>query len=344
MYHTLTSREPAGLRSQRQFLTRNMDEARERIAEVLQPHRLEPGKGTGDTECFLDHLPLVDAGVGAIRFGAARVDVTEIADYYLFLATRTGSAVIRVDGEEHCIDPHHGVIIAPGERMVGHFSADCEQFFVRIGQRAITAHLGRGQIRFRRAVNLADARIYPWLALLQTMACEPQAYQQMQAHGALMADYERLLVGLLLAGQDYQQPHRRAVGAVPGCVKRAEDFIHAMFSEQIALENIAQAARVPTRTLLESFRRFRDISPIRFLRDVRLDHARELLRNGEVATTAEAAMNAGIMHLGRFSRDYADRFGERPSETLRGRVRYAGAMRHFSAMSGQAMMQDARSG
>jgi len=90
------------------------------------------------------------------------------------------------------------------------------------------------------------------------------------------------------------------------------------FADPLSLGDIAQASGVPTRTLLESFKRFRNTSPIRYLRDVRLDEAREALIAGSVSTAAEAAMSAGLMHLGRFSREYAERFGEKPSDTLRG--------------------------
>jgi transcriptional regulator GlxA family with amidase domain len=134
---------------------------------------------------------------------------------------------------------------------------------------------------------------------------------------AISTEYERLILSLLLAGQ----PHGDAVSSrsdiVPGCVKRAENFIRDCFADPLTLEQIAAAARVSRRTLLDNFRRFRGISPMRHLRDVRLDEARRSMLAGAAGSTAMAALESGIMHFGRFSRDYADRFGERPSETLR---------------------------
>ena len=87
------------------------------------------------------------------------------------------------------------------------------------------------------------------------------------------------------------------------------------------MEEIARAADVPIRTLLNSFRQFRETSPMRYLRDLRLERAHAMLRRGEPhATVASVALDVGFAHLGRFSQDYAARFGERPSETL-GRAR-----------------------
>jgi AraC-like DNA-binding protein len=57
---------------------------------------------------------------------------------------------------------------------------------------------------------------------------------------------------------------------------------------------------------------------MRYLRDRRLDHARDRLTGGDRApTVAEAALEAGFTHLGRFSQVYRERFGETPSNGLK---------------------------
>ena len=82
------------------------------------------------------------------------------------------------------------------------------------------------------------------------------------------------------------------------------------------LEDVANAAGVPSRTLLENFRRFRNVSPIRNLRDVRLDKARTLLlTHGAERRVAEIAAECGFAHLSRFAQDYQARFGEVPSKS-----------------------------
>lgn len=56
-----------------------------------------------------------------------------------------------------------------------------------------------------------------------------------------------------------------------------------------------------------------------FLTEQRLLCAREALRGARQDATVRALAQAcGCTHPGRFSRVYARRFGERPSETLRG--------------------------
>ena len=62
------------------------------------------------------------------------------------------------------------------------------------------------------------------------------------------------------------------------------------------------------------------LSPTQYLREVRLRRVREDLSREENRdrTVSEIAGGWGFTHMGRFSHYYSDRFGELPSETLRG--------------------------
>jgi transcriptional regulator GlxA family with amidase domain len=55
---------------------------------------------------------------------------------------------------------------------------------------------------------------------------------------------------------------------------------------------------------------------MRYLRNLRLAHAREALQKGRVAQVNEAVSRWRFAHAGRFSIEYRRRFGESPSQTL----------------------------
>jgi AraC-like DNA-binding protein len=269
------------------------------------------------TDCYIDHIPIGQTGVGAIGFGAMQVHVPQIADYHLFIMCLDGHANAVVERQDYRLDRTRGLLIAPGEQMLASFSQDCEQLFVRISKKAIADHSGFRKLEFQRNVDLRNPLIAPWIHHIASIISDKQTSALLQSASHIAMEYERLLLSLLLAGQPHREAVERSHAIAPGSVKRAEQFIQAYAADSLTLTDIARAARVPTRTLLESFRRFRGTSPIRYLRDVRLDRARDALRSGTVETAAEAAMNAGIMHLGRFAKEYAERFGEKPSDTLR---------------------------
>ncbi|HZE32140.1 MAG TPA: helix-turn-helix transcriptional regulator [Actinoallomurus sp.] len=82
---------------------------------------------------------------------------------------------------------------------------------------------------------------------------------------------------------------------------------------------LAAEAHVSVRTLQESFRRHLGISPMAYLRKVRLRRAHEDLRAADpsMTTVASIAHRWGFTHLGRFAAVYQTAFGEPPMATLR---------------------------
>ena len=73
-------------------------------------------------------------------------------------------------------------------------------------------------------------------------------------------------------------------------------------------------------TLRDGFQQFRGVSPMQYVRQLRLERARNALRAAPSdVRVAEIALDCGFAHLGRFAMVYKAMFGESPSETLRGR-------------------------
>lgn len=101
-------------------------------------------------------------------------------------------------------------------------------------------------------------------------------------------------------------------------LRRAIEFMHANAHLPITVTEIAEATGISSRSLQTSFRTHLDLTPLDYLRRIRLDRVREELRAGHVddVTVAEVARRWGFAHLGRFAAHYAERFGELPRHTL----------------------------
>lgn len=130
-----------------------------------------------------------------------------------------------------------------------------------------------------------------------------------------------LLGTLLVAAADStaEKTSRSATRCHPASVRRAEDYLMANLSEPISIPDVAVVAGVSTRTLSREFRRQHGITIKAYLRQRRLEAANQAFlaaAPGEVNVT-EVAFRFGFYQLGRFSADYREAFGERPSETLR---------------------------
>ncbi|KAF1036764.1 MAG: HTH-type transcriptional activator RhaS [Burkholderia lata] len=319
--------EPTLLRRYRYFESDDLDDTRERIAAVLQPHRLTPGSSRGGYSAYMDHVRIDSVGFGTIGYaGTMSVDAGEIEDYYLAILSLGGYADLNVGGQRTIAGPTQGVIVGPATRFGGTFSRDCEQFFVRIDRRAILAHTGHDHLQIEPTLDLTRPELQPWLAQLRVMASSPETVALAQRDRRIALEFERLVISLLLAGQPHHcQTRPGGTALVPRTVKRAEAYIVEHACEPITLADIALAAGVPVRTLLDGFQRFSHGSPMQLVRERRLERARDqLLHAREAERVADVALGCGFANLGRFAILYRETFGESPSDTLRRARRSAG--------------------
>jgi len=143
------------------------------------------------------------------------------------------------------------------------------------------------------------------------------------------------LIQLPLSGQDRQRVDGQEVcshhrfGSVHGpdvqlemnwssdCRKLAVDFIQAHPEQPITIETLAAVCGVSGRTLFAGFAKFMGMSPMRYLRDVRLERVRQdLLDPSQPRSVTQIATRWGFYQLGRMASDYRKRFAERPRDTL----------------------------
>jgi AraC-like DNA-binding protein len=101
-------------------------------------------------------------------------------------------------------------------------------------------------------------------------------------------------------------------------VVRACDFIEANLRAPLSLADLCASAGVSTRALEYGFRDFYALGPMAYVRSLRLCRVREDLldstRNGN--SVSNTARRWCFSHMGQFSHDYRELFGEMPSTTL----------------------------
>jgi AraC-like DNA-binding protein len=101
-------------------------------------------------------------------------------------------------------------------------------------------------------------------------------------------------------------------------VVRACDYIEANLRAPLSLADLCASAGVSTRALEYGFRDFYALGPMAYVRSLRLCRVREDLldstRNGN--SVSNTARRWCFTHMGQFSHDYRELFGEMPSTTL----------------------------
>ena len=85
------------------------------------------------------------------------------------------------------------------------------------------------------------------------------------------------------------------------------------------MPELCERLHVSRRTLQYCFEDVLGISPMQYLRVIRLNGARRELRQSmpDAQTVGEVAAHWGFWHLSQFSSDYRKLFGQSPSQSLR---------------------------
>jgi AraC-like DNA-binding protein len=107
--------------------------------------------------------------------------------------------------------------------------------------------------------------------------------------------------------------------AAPRSVRLAIDVIEQEAHLPLTVSDIAARCHVSVRSLQQGFRRHMDMTPISYLREVRLRRAHRGLLESDPSTTsvASVAHRWGFTNLGRFAAAHAARYNETPAVTLR---------------------------
>lgn len=134
--------------------------------------------------------------------------------------------------------------------------------------------------------------------------------------------------------------NRQIVGAVLDClpesadtpvsvekywhiISRMHDLAHDNPHCPRTVAEVTVELGVSRRKLQNACRDVLDVTPVQYLRALRLSEVRRAIPDAQSVT--DAAMQFGFWHLGYFSRDYKAMFGETPSRTLQRYQRRSGA-------------------
>ncbi|MFI1584610.1 AraC family transcriptional regulator [Embleya sp. NPDC020630] len=182
---------------------------------------------------------------------------------------------------------------------------------------ALTGHPPVSTVRFDFALDLAESKGRTVRLLVGSLLEQLDSGNPLFLREELQRSQVRCLVTALLLGQPHSHTGELHDGPQPGyprSLRAALAFIEANLAEHIRLGDIADAAGCSPRTLGSAFRDRLGLSPMAYVRNLRLDRIREnILTSADPVGTI--AYRWGVSHLGRFAGEYRDRFAELPSHT-----------------------------
>lgn len=289
------------------------------LIELLNPHQ-----AMRDPWFSVAHLSLTT--LGYTHFGTPiSIDPGEAWAYFVNIAV-SGTIAARSGTQEMLMSPAAASVAGPGQfPTLPQWNADAVELTLMIERprldEELAALLGRPVVKpveFQLALPLDTPPGQRWMsilsALLQSMGSPSE-----RVHPRHLEFLERSLIsGLLLchthsyteqlADAPSQHAPRTALDRVTEEIQRAPD-------REYTVADLARLAGVSARGLQYAFQDQYGISPMRYLRQVRLDRAHDDLIQA-AGTVTQVACHWGFTNPGRFARAYRERFGESPIATL----------------------------
>lgn len=323
---------PPALSGHEVFYTEDPREAAELVGKALAPNRLTVGElGANAFAAELHGVRLRDVSLLYLDLHvAAELDIARCGAYYAVHMPMNGRAVGMVSGQDFEANTTRALVTNPGDPLRIRFDHDSPQLIVRLEQdaleRYLTRQIGRTldrQLVFEPGIDLTTDAAMRWHGAVQLAHTEVFYSGSLVHQGLGIGPLEDFLMSslLMLQPSSHRDLLTRAM-AQPGrrAVRRALDYIEGHLSEPVTMSDIAEHVGSSVRSIQQGFRDELGVTPMAYLRDRRLERAREELVDADPAegvTVTGVAEHWGFNHLGSFAVLYRKRWGESPSETLR---------------------------
>ncbi|RZI53781.1 MAG: AraC family transcriptional regulator [Pseudonocardia sp.] len=261
------------------------------------------------------------------------IDCAELQTSYHVNIPLTGAIESQIGSATTIATPHLASLYMPtGDTILRRWHSSSQVLALKIDRRALeselTSLLGRPcstPVDLAGALDVSHGIGASWLSLIRDLqrhllrdtAEGLTKYPVMAAHLESAA-----ITGLLLSSNhrfrdELEKPSSKLR---PRSVKLVIEAIESDAGKPYTSKEMAMIAGCSYRRLQESFKDFAGMTPMEYLREVRLDTARRVLAESDPSTTsvAEVAYSLGFSNLGRFSSSYFAKFGVKPSATLHG--------------------------
>lgn len=307
--------------------TRRIDDFQTAIQRLFGDHALELPPDANDFHARINFCPLQSIGLFYGEYGAPiHVSFKNIAPFLIGVPL-AGRAEHAINGaqQEMTLAGLPPAISADASLDLN-FACDFAHLALCIDpqvlMRKLTALIGLAPsqaITFATSAHFERLEARALRRLIQFLVDELNRPRPQMGALALAELEQSVMVSYLYSTPNNYSPWLtgkvRSIG--PWQVRRVEDYVEANWDKAITVEALASSANASVRTIFQSFKQSRGYSPMAFVKQVRLRHARRMLSAPDAATSvSDVALACAFGNLGHFAKDYFATFGERPSTTL----------------------------
>ncbi|WP_270167772.1 AraC family transcriptional regulator [Paenibacillus sp. SYP-B4298] len=233
-----------------------------------------------------------------------------VRDVYKVHLVHQGTGIVRVMDKEYALGAGEGFLIYP--QVLTYYEADAVQPWVYswlgfTGTR-VPDLLKRTRLTPERPVFPMDMQVMPFLYERMTEALELGAASDLRL-SILLHEYWAALIGEYPASR----AARSAVGKQEGYVHQGLEYLHAHYSEQVTIGELAAYMGLDRKYLSVLFKEAVGMPPQQYLLHYRLEKASRLLRDTGYSV-GEIAHSVGYRDALLFSRMFRRKYGMSPRQ------------------------------
>lgn len=161
------------------------------------------------------------------------------------------------------------------------------------------------------AVNELDAGLADTLRRLLSLNDEPRLIQ----HLAPLIQQE-IIIRLLTGPYGSALRHIASPGSPGQQISAAVAWLKQHFTQPVSIDELASRSSMSTSSFRHHFRSVTGMSPLQFIKKLRLQEARQHMLNSHLDAVS-AAIKVGYESASQFSREYSREFGESPQRDIR---------------------------
>lgn len=311
------------------FRTRDLDEAREQVAKVFCPHKLTTADRSGAVNTVHNSVKQDSISLNYLDYGAeVHIQPGELGSFFLVQIPLSGGSYVRCGDQEVYSDQNTASIPNPTEKLEMTWLDESPHLLVHIPRLVLENRLSEliqrdltVPLRFELGMDLTAPKVSGWRQIVDLLAKGLNG-NQCDFHVSVRSQLEDMVITGLLTSHNHNYSaciSSPAEPLTPRSVRVVVEHCHDLTDRTPTVAELANLAGVSVRSLQEAFKTHVGLSPMEYLRDYRLRQVnKELISsNSTFISVSEVATFWGFTHLGRFSQQYFDRFGELPSATFR---------------------------
>jgi AraC-like DNA-binding protein len=310
------------------FASADLDETRAMVGRVMKPHHLALTGSAERLNARMHHAALGDIALSRLCYGTTvLIEPGPLENFFLVQMPLHGTA--HIESGPQVIDSfaEYASVLSPEEQTRMRWHAGNDQLMLRLSrtlvERTLAGCLGHPvdqPLRFELGFRWRDCA--SWCCLLSYLRDCLVQHPEMAQHKLVVSQIEQLAASVLLTAHRHNHSaaqSARAPAILPRHVRRVQDYLQAHADEPIGVAQLAQVAGTSMRSLYAGFKDFVGVSPMHYLRNLRMERVHTELMSGQAGNVTGVALRWGFAHMGRFSSAYKQRYGVTPSQTLRRR-------------------------